>query len=400
MHILMIAPEPFFEPRGTPFSEFHRIRALTTLGHTVDLVTYPFGRDVSLPGLRIFRALRPPGISGVGIGPSWTKVPLNLLLTLTAIGRAFSAKYDAVHSHEEGGGIGVVLAWLLGVPHLYDMHSSLPQQVSNFGYTGMPGLETILGWLERFMIAGSKVVIVICPDLADTARRVRADVPTVLIENAPGSGDAPTAGSGDAVRTALGLASDTPVAVYTGTFEHYQGLDLLYAAMAIVRGHRPDARLVVVGGTGPQVEKARRQVASLGIADVVIFSGQRPSEEIPSYLDAATLLVSPRSTGTNTPLKIYQYLRSGRPIVATNLRTHTQVLSDATAVLADATPDAVAKAILHVFDRPDEARAVGERAAHLAATEYSEEAYMAKTRRAVDMLFAGRAGTTAQEPAR
>ena len=42
----MIAPEPFFEPRGTPFSEYHRIRALLELGHTVDLVTYPFGRDV------------------------------------------------------------------------------------------------------------------------------------------------------------------------------------------------------------------------------------------------------------------------------------------------------------------------------------------------------------------
>ena len=58
--ILMIAPEPFFEPRGTPFSEYHRIRALLELGHTVDLVTYPFGRDVSLPGLRVFRCLRPP----------------------------------------------------------------------------------------------------------------------------------------------------------------------------------------------------------------------------------------------------------------------------------------------------------------------------------------------------
>ena len=53
LRILMLAPEPFFEPRGTPFSEYHRIRALLELGHTVDLVTYPFGRDVSLPGLRL-----------------------------------------------------------------------------------------------------------------------------------------------------------------------------------------------------------------------------------------------------------------------------------------------------------------------------------------------------------
>ena len=77
MHILMIAPEPFFEPRGTPFSEFHRIKALIALGHTVDLVTYPFGRDVEMPGLTVIRCLRPPLVRHVRIGPSWAKVPLD-----------------------------------------------------------------------------------------------------------------------------------------------------------------------------------------------------------------------------------------------------------------------------------------------------------------------------------
>ena len=55
MRILMIAPQPFFQPRGTPFSEFYRIRALTELGHDVDLVTYPIGEDVDIPGLTIYR---------------------------------------------------------------------------------------------------------------------------------------------------------------------------------------------------------------------------------------------------------------------------------------------------------------------------------------------------------
>jgi len=93
----MIAPEPFFEPRGTPFSEFHRIRALTDLGHTVDLVTYPFGEDVAMPGLRVFRCLRPPFIRHIGIGPSFAKVPLDLALTLTAMRRAMSTRYDLFH---------------------------------------------------------------------------------------------------------------------------------------------------------------------------------------------------------------------------------------------------------------------------------------------------------------
>src|SRR5204863_5363938 len=80
VRILMIAPEPFFEPRGTPFSEFHRIRALTALGHQVDLVTYPFGQSVSMPGLRVFRSLRPPLVRHVKIGPSLAKIPLDALL--------------------------------------------------------------------------------------------------------------------------------------------------------------------------------------------------------------------------------------------------------------------------------------------------------------------------------
>ena len=80
----MLAPEPFFEPRGTPFSEFHRIKALSELGHSIDLVTYPFGADVSLPNLRIIRSPKPPFISRVRIGPSAAKLVLDVYLAATA----------------------------------------------------------------------------------------------------------------------------------------------------------------------------------------------------------------------------------------------------------------------------------------------------------------------------
>src|SRR6202158_2799774 len=98
----MIAPEPFFEPRGTPFSEFHRIRALTTLGHQVDLVTYPFGQDVTMRGLRVFRCLRPPFVQGVGVGPSLAKISLDALLAMTALRRAAARRHAAIHSPHAG----------------------------------------------------------------------------------------------------------------------------------------------------------------------------------------------------------------------------------------------------------------------------------------------------------
>src|SRR5262249_41974368 len=153
-------------------------------------------------------------------------------------------------------------------------------------------------------------------------------------------------------RASLQLTDDAPIVLYTGTFEPYQGLDLLYDAMTRVIPKYPAARLVMVGGTDAQVRAARERVNALKLADVVIFTGQRPPDAVPAYLDAATILASPRSTGTNTPLKIYQYLRAGRPIVATRLRTHTQVLSEETAFLADPTPDAFAAAILAALGNP------------------------------------------------
>ena len=385
----MIAPEPFFEPRGTPFSEFHRIRALVELGHTVDLVTYPFGKDVAVPGLRVFRSVRPPFISEVRIGPSFAKIPLDALLTLTVIRRALSQRYDAVHSHEEGSFIGVVLAAVLGVPHLYDMHSSLPQQLTNFAFSRSRVLRRIFEVLERFVIRRSRVVIVICPHLEETVRNIDRVVPTVLIENSPGSGDAPVAGSGRRIRQELGLSVATPMVLYTGTFEAYQGLDLLFAAAAYVKQRRPDVRTVLAGGRPDQIDAARAAARAAGLGDAVIFAGQRPAHEIPAFLDAADVLVSPRSSGTNTPLKIYQYLRSGRPIVATRLLTHTQVLDDAVAFLSAATPEGFGAAVLDALSDPDRARMVGARARQLAETKYSYEAYLTRTRQALALLNEG-----------
>ena len=383
----MIAPEPFFEPRGTPFSEFHRIRALTALGHQVDLVTYPFGRDVSLPGLRIFRCLKPPFVRSVRIGPSIAKIPLDALLTLTALRRARAERYDAIHSHEEAGIIGVALATMLRVPHLYDMHSSLPQQLTNFAFSRSVLIRRAFLALERLMIRRSRVVIVICPSLEQTVREIDPQARIVMIENAPGSSEEEaTAEQAAAIRQSLGVAETAPLVLYTGTFEAYQGLDLLFDAMAIVGASNPDARLALAGGKPDQILRARERARAAGIEAATIFAGERPAEEIPAYLLAADVLVSPRSRGTNTPLKIYQYLRSGKPIVATRLLTHTQVLNDDTAVLTGATAHEFADGILAALTDKGRAAAIGRRARRMADTKYSYEAYLERTRQAYAVL--------------
>jgi glycosyltransferase involved in cell wall biosynthesis len=131
------------------------------------------------------------------------------------------------------------------------------------------------------------------------------------------------------------------------------------------------------------VAAARAQAAAGGLGTSIIFTGERPSSEIPGILEAADVLVSPRSRGTNTPLKIYQYLRSGRVIVATRLLTHTQVLDDSVAILTGVSPREFAEGILSALADPQMAGAIGARAAALAATKYSYDAYLERTREVV-----------------
>lgn len=82
--ILMIAPQPFFEDRGTPISVLGRLKALSDLGYTVDLLTYPIGADVSMPGLTIYRTMGLPFIDKVRIGPSLKKALLDIFLLAKA----------------------------------------------------------------------------------------------------------------------------------------------------------------------------------------------------------------------------------------------------------------------------------------------------------------------------
>jgi glycosyltransferase involved in cell wall biosynthesis len=103
-----------------------------------------------------------------------------------------------------------------------------------------------------------------------------------------------------------------------------------------------------------------------------------PSNEIPSYLSAAEVIASPRSSGTNTPLKLYEYMKSGVPLVATDRYTHTQTLDSETAHLVPATAEGMAQGICKLLEDRNYAQGLADGARRKAARLYSDEAYMAR----------------------
>jgi glycosyltransferase involved in cell wall biosynthesis len=250
MKILMIAPEPFFEPRGTPFSEYFRIQALGALGHRVDLVTYPLGQDKEIPGLRIFRCWGPPWIKTVKTGPSPAKLILDIFLFFKALGRLFSGKYDLIHTHEEGNIMGVLFHKMTKVPHLYDMHSSLVQQMDNFQFTRSKAVIGFFRIIESISLKSAASVIVICRALYDHAATVTDAAKLTLIENFMDDRAAV-----DDREKLLRLKKELnpegkKIVMYTGTLEPYQGIDLLLDCAAFLDD---DFRMVLIGGKPAQV---------------------------------------------------------------------------------------------------------------------------------------------------
>jgi len=387
----MVAPQPFFRARGTPFSVLHRIRALLALGHRVDLVTYPFGENVELPGLTIVRAARPPFVSDVRIGPSLAKIVLDLPLYFAARRRLKQGGYDVLHSHEEAAFFCARLARKFGIPHVYDMHSSLPQQLANFRRFDLAPVRAVFEGLERHVLDTCDGVITICSDLGVRVDTLCPGKRHRMIENT-GDDTRVFAAALRSIRSELELEG-REVILYTGTFEAYQGLDLLLDGFAAVARRRSAAHLLLVGGNAAQVGDFRARAAALGLADRVSLVGTVPPAEIPGYLAAADVIASPRSSGTNTPLKIYGYLRSGVPLVATNTHTHTQTLTPRVAELVPPTSDGLAEGILRLLVDKAHARGLADRAQQLARAEFSDEAYVGKVGEFYGLLFPGSAAT-------
>jgi glycosyltransferase involved in cell wall biosynthesis len=389
MYILMIAPEPIFEPRGTPMSVVGRLKALSEMGHQVDLVTYPMGQNVYMPCLRIIRTIGIPGIKKVKIGPSFAKLPLDFLLIIQTILCLLRKRYDLIHAHEEAGFWCIVLARLFRIPYLYDMHSSLPQQLTNFQFSRSRILTGVFNQLEHWVLKYANSVITICPDLFNHVTRIFPEKGSFLIENVIDYGMIfGESDQVDSIRKKYPL-DGRRVALYTGTFEPYQGLDLLIDAAGYALQENPSLVFLMVGGHPDQVDYYMKKACKNGLSDAFIFTGQVQPQEINSYIRCADILLSPRTAGTNTPLKIYAYLRSGLPVVATRLLTHTQVLDDNVAILTEPEPKAFSEGITAACTNYKRVKRIIQKSKKLAEEKYSYSVYQEKFDRALKKALEG-----------
>jgi glycosyltransferase involved in cell wall biosynthesis len=390
MKILMVAPQPFFEPRGTPISVYQRLEALSALGHHIDLLTYFLGKDVVFQNVRILRTWRVGFIKHVRVGPSRAKILLDFLLLIKTVWMLLTNHYDIIHSHEEAAFFCAPLAVLFRKRHLYDMHSILPNQLSNFDYGNRRLIIKLFVLLEKMVLKTSDAVITVGADLEEYVQKINPDVQEIKIENiALHTFQIPVKPEAvEALKEKLGLNGKLPV-IYTGTYERYQGLELVLASAKMIQAEFPSVVFIFVGAKRKQVGIWTALARSMGVEDCTIFIDAVSPEESMVYLAYAQILISPRITGTTVPLKIYSYLHAGKPIVATNINAHTQVLNDDIALLVDPTKEHFAEGIISLLSNPELCKRLGDNAHNFAQENYNYQKYEAKVKQIYQSLESG-----------
>jgi glycosyltransferase involved in cell wall biosynthesis len=390
MRILLVAPQPFFANRGTPINVRQMVQALCDAGHEVHLATYPMGEPVSIPGLQLHRALGIPGVRTVPIGFSWRKIVLDMSLAVRVKLLIFGRRFDVVHAVEESVFFALPAARLRGIPVIYDLDSWLSDQLSYGGRVRSPFVLRGVRALERAALRRCALAITVSASLTEAVHAMAPNLRVAQIEDCPldEALRAPDPARVAKLRSDFQLGQRRAI-VYTGNLEGYQGIDLLLDAYALVARARDDAVLVLVGGSAPQIAIVRARATELGIGDRVVLTGQRPAEEMPEWMALGEMLVSPRLRGSNTPLKLFSYMWSAVPIVATDLPTHTQVLSASEAVLESATAEGLAKGMLDVLGDPARYAALGAAAHARVAREYSREAFRRKLLAAYELVGPG-----------
>ena len=220
-------------------------------------------------------------------------------------------------------------------------------------------------------------VVAVCRSLEELAASHGPDVPIVRVE------DVSLLDQKNAPAKHVRLDEDwqtagRPLFMYVGNLERYQGIDLMLDAFVHLSYYHATAQLAIIGGTADAITHYRDRCRLLKLSDRVHFLGPRPIEQLGSYLRQADVLLSPRIDGKNTPMKIYSYLDSGRPIIATRLPTHTQVLNEEIAYLCEPNPLELARCMIWAADHPARSADLGERGAAAVQEHYSDAVIQAK----------------------
>jgi glycosyltransferase involved in cell wall biosynthesis len=356
MKILLLAPHPFFQERGTPIDVLLVLRVLSERENTdVDLLVYNEGTEVNLPHLQIHRTPDLKFTQNVRPGFSLKKLICDFFMFNRAWSLVRKNKYDLIHAGEEAVFFAMFFKFLYKIPYVYDLDSSIAQQMVEKNQIFKP-LASLFNWMEGKAIKGAIANLPVCNALADLCKK-NGSKKTVTIHDISQlkNPDAPKNGT-----LKKEISNGKNIMLYIGNLEPYQGIDLLLESFQLASKKTNNTDLVIIGGVKEDIQFYQEKSKNLGIENRTHFLGPKPFDKLDQYLAEADILACPRIRGVNTPMKIFPYLHSGKPVLATDLYTHNQLLTKKEAYLAAADPEGFSEGMVALSEDKNLRKKIGQ----------------------------------------
>lgn len=222
---------------------------------------------------------------------------------------------------------GLVLSRILGIPMVLEANNSEVVMRTKFSRLAFPFLARTL---ERLILLSADLVVTVseCNRQTFLSLGVPADRIHVLPNAVDPDKFSPLRGDGG-LRKSLGLEGKLAIG-FVGLFYPWHGVTHLAKAFVQVAGRIPEAHLVLVGD-GDDRPNVEAILADAGIEDRVTLIGMIPHEQVPLYLNAMDIVVSPHAPWNEffgSPIKLFEYMSAARAIVASDIGQIGQIIRD------------------------------------------------------------------------
>ncbi len=358
----------FNSKAGGPMKVYELTSNLTKLGHRV----YLFIPKIGYPEKQTTAHVCPVPFIDL---PVLRFISFQVLAFLWALRVALSKKYpDIIYVRIMWSFIPMILGRFLSAPVMLEINDSPHRAYASIKNSLK---RSVVHFIDKISFYLSDHIFPVTKKIAENMHTLEG-VPWKKLTVLPSGTNIDLFHPMDKSQCCMKLGFDESLTYigFIGTFFEHQGIDILVDAAPEIIKQFPDTYFVLVGD-GPMKEALENKIAEMRLNSCFIFTGQVEYKDVPLYLGIMDICVAPlmRKAGSRSPVKVFDYMSCGRPVVVSDVENTGEIFKSSGAVILVQPEDRfeLANAINKLLADPEKMKIMGNKGRQFVSSKYDRK---------------------------